>query len=65
MKHLTDTQKRTLAYLRGADHASVGRIFRVTGATSATLQSLAARGLIEPYRHASYRITDLGKAAQL
>ena len=58
---LSDVQSRTLEYLRGCEHASSGRIFRTTGATVATLQALAARGLIEPCRHASYRITDAGR----
>jgi len=59
---LTETQLAVLRYLRGAERASVRRIQRETGAVSATMQALAARGLIEPHSLASYRITEAGRA---
>ena len=61
---LSETQERVLDYLRGCGHASQRRIYQETGATTASLQALAARGLIEPYRQASYRITDEGDERQ-
>jgi hypothetical protein len=58
---LTETQLAVLAYLQGAERAGTRRIRRETGATPATLMTLASRGLIEPCLSSSYRITEEGR----